>query len=57
MENEKRSATFPIRLKPSIKKAAEEAARADNRSLSSLIETLLLQHLEAKGLLPKGAAE
>lgn len=48
-----KTAQVNLRLKPELKAAAEEAARADNRSLTSLIETLLLSHLREKGFLPK----
>ena len=45
-----------VRLPPEVKEAAERAAKDDVRSLSSLIEKLLTEHLKAKGYLPKGAA-
>jgi hypothetical protein len=40
-------------MEPSLKEAAETAARDDQRSLTSLIEKLLVDHLRAKGYLPK----
>lgn len=52
MENDElRSKPFQLRMRPSVKVAGEKAAKAENRSLSSLIETLLIQYLEAKGYL------
>jgi hypothetical protein len=47
------SAVFMIRMKPSVKAAAEKAAEADNRSLAAYIETLLESHLRDEGYLPK----
>ena len=41
-----------MRMQPSVKRAGELAARDDNRSLSSLLETLLIAHLKARGLWP-----
>lgn len=54
MDDELRSKPFQIRMRPSVKTAGEKAAKADNRSLSSLIETLLIEYLTAKGYLGKG---
>jgi hypothetical protein len=54
MEDELRSKPFQIRMRPSVKTAGEKAAKADNRSLSSLIETLLIEYLTAKGYFGKG---
>jgi hypothetical protein len=54
---EKKTAPFQVRMRPSVKAAAEEAAAAENRSLSSLIETLLINHLRAMGYLPAGEAK
>ncbi|MGA7451641.1 MAG: hypothetical protein WBW73_10310 [Rhodoplanes sp.] len=45
MKKETRSAVMQLRVRPSIKKAAEEAAAADNRSLTSLVEKLLTDYL------------
>jgi hypothetical protein len=52
MKQELRSAPFQIRMQPSVKAAGEKAAAAANRSLSSLMETLLIEHLKAHGYLP-----
>jgi hypothetical protein len=51
MANETRSANVMVRLRPSLKSAAEKAAKDDTRSLSSLIEKLLVEHLKTKGYL------
>jgi hypothetical protein len=52
MSQESRSVPFQLRMQPSVKRAGELAARDDNRSLSSLLETLLIAHLRTKGYLP-----
>jgi hypothetical protein len=54
MDDELRSTPFQIRMRPSVKKAGELAAKDSNRSLSALIETLLIQHLKESGYLPSG---
>ena len=41
-----------IRLSSDLKRVAEEAAEADRRSVSSLIEKLLIEHLQATGYVP-----
>jgi hypothetical protein len=51
MDDEPRSMPFQMRMRPSVKAAGEKAAQASNRSLSSLIETLLIDHLKATGFL------
>lgn len=53
MKKENKSATFAVRMRPSVKEAAEELAAEENRSLSSLMETLLIEYLKEKGRLPK----
>jgi hypothetical protein len=53
MAKETKSATFLVRMQPSVKAAAEKAAADDQRSLSSLIEKLLTDHLRKKGYLSK----
>ncbi len=47
-----RTANIGIRVEPKIKDAAEKAAAADHRSVASLIEKLLVEHLRANGYLP-----
>lgn len=49
MQNEKKTAQFAVRMRPSIKEAGEKAAADENRSLSSLMETLLIEYLKQKG--------
>ena len=51
----KRIKTTPIflRVEPALKEAAEAAARLDSRSLASLIEKLLRDHLKALGIDPE----
>jgi len=39
-------------MQPTVKAAGEKAAADQNRSLSSLMETLLIDHLKATGYLP-----
>jgi hypothetical protein len=48
---ETKIAQVNLRLRPSLKAAAEKAAEDDNRSLTSLIEKLLTDHLKKKGFL------
>jgi hypothetical protein len=52
MTKETKSATLLLRMRPDVKAAGHEAAEQSNRSLSSLIETLLIQHCRELGLLP-----
>lgn len=52
MANETRTANVMVRITPSMKAMAERAAKNDTRSLSSLIEKLLTEHLKAEGYLP-----
>lgn len=42
-----------VRLSVEVKKAAEKAAKEDFRTLSSLVEKLLVEHLRATGHLKK----
>lgn len=46
-----KTATLNLRVDPEIKDAAEKAAADDRRSLTSLIEKLLTDHLRKKGYL------
>lgn len=50
-DGETKSAQMLVRMKPRVKAAAEKAAADDHRSLTSLIEKLLTEHLKAKGYL------
>jgi hypothetical protein len=52
----RKTATLNLRIAPKVKEAAEQAADDDNRSLTSLVETLLLSHLREHGYLPRDAA-
>ena len=54
VEPERKSAQFMIRMRPSVKSAGENAARDENRSLASLMETLLIEHLKERGYLTAG---
>jgi hypothetical protein len=48
-EQRKKTATLNLRIDPALKEAAEKAAADDHRSLTSLMEKLLIEHLKAKG--------
>jgi hypothetical protein len=48
MSSELKTAQVNLRLEPSLKAAAEEAAKADRRSLTSYIEKLIEDDLRAK---------
>ena len=47
-----RSVTICVRVTPEIKAAAESAAADDYRSVASLIEKALVEHLRHRGYLP-----
>jgi hypothetical protein len=49
---ETKSTQILIRVRPSLKALAEKAAADDQRSLSSLFEKLLTDHLQTKGYIP-----
>ena len=46
--------TLNLRIEPALKDAAEKAAAADRRSLTSLIEKLLADYLRKEGYLKTG---
>ncbi len=48
-----KSATLNLRIDPDIKEAAETAAADDRRSLTSLVEKLLIDYLRKRGYLAK----
>ena len=48
-----RDFAISIRVEADVKKAAEKAAEADHRSVASLVEKLLIEHLKAGGYLKK----
>ena len=50
-EQRRKTATINLRMEPSLKVAAERAAGDDHRSLTSLVEKLLTEHLKANGYL------
>lgn len=47
-----KTATMTLRVDPEIKAAAEKAAAQDCRSLTSLIEMLLVKHCKSLSLYP-----
>lgn len=49
MEKEKRTESLHIRIKPSTKKAAEDAAEKHGRTLSNYIEWLIIQETKKGG--------
>lgn len=52
-----KTATLTVRLDPKIKAAAEAAAEHDHRSLTSLLEVLIVNHCRALGLSPEHFAK
>jgi hypothetical protein len=50
---ETKTSIVQLRIRPSLKEAAEKAAEADQRSLTSLVEKLLTDFLKKSGYLPK----
>jgi hypothetical protein len=50
-EQRKKTATLNLRIEPAIKEAAERAAAEQRRSLTSLVELLLVEHLRANSYL------
>jgi hypothetical protein len=55
MKGELKTAQVNLRLEPSLKAAAEEAAKADRRSLTSYIEKLIEDDLRATKQQPVAA--
>ena len=47
----KKTAAIGVRVDPQVKRAAENAALDDHRSVASLVEKLLIQHLREFGYL------
>jgi hypothetical protein len=47
-----RTAQVNLRVSPELKEAAEAAAEEQQRSLTSLIEVLLMKHLRETGRIP-----
>jgi hypothetical protein len=54
-EKRLKTAQVNLRLLPDLKAAAEKAAADDHRSLTSMIEKLLTDHLRERGYLPQPA--
>lgn len=52
-EKRLKTAQMNLRLRPELKEAAERAARDDNRTLTSLIEKLLMDYCRKRGVLKK----
>lgn len=50
-EQRKKTATLNLRISPALKEVAEKAAADDHRSLTSLVEKLLTDHLRERGYL------
>jgi len=48
-----RTATIGFRVEPYVKEAAERAATKDRRSLSSLLEKILVEFLSTQHFLPQ----
>jgi len=53
MDKETKSKQFALRMRPAVYAAGERAAADEERSLGWLMEKLLIEHLQAKGYLPK----
>jgi hypothetical protein len=51
VEQRKKTATLNLRIDPALKAAAEKSAADERRSVTSLVEVLLSEHLKAKGYL------
>jgi hypothetical protein len=52
-EKRLKTAQVNLRIDPELKALADRAARAENRSLTSLVEKLLTDFLKKNGYLPK----
>lgn len=52
-----KTATLSVRLDPEIKAAAEAAAELERRSLTGLLEVLILNHCRTMGISPKSRAK
>lgn len=51
-EQRRKTSTLNLRIDPALKDAAEQAAMDDHRSLTALIEKLLIDHLRSLRLWP-----
>lgn len=45
-----KTATLTIRVEPNLKEALRSAAQAEHRSISNMIEVLILEHCEKNGI-------
>jgi hypothetical protein len=52
-----KTVTMTLRVDPRIKAAVEAAAQRDHRSMTSLIEVLILNHCRSVGLNPMRSSE
>jgi hypothetical protein len=52
-----KTAQLNLRISPALKAAAEQAAADDQRSVTSLIEKLLTDHLQERGYLARRSAK
>ncbi len=52
-----KTATITVRIDPKIKAAAEAAAEHDHRSLTSLLEILIVNHCRVLGLSPEQSSK
>jgi hypothetical protein len=52
-----KTAQINLKIMPELKEAAEKAAAADQRTLTSLIEKLLTAYCEEHGFLPSDGAK
>jgi hypothetical protein len=56
-DKQKRTAALGLRLTPTVRAALDKAAAADNRSVASFVEKLLIDHLRKWNLLPEPKAD
>jgi hypothetical protein len=56
-EKQNRTAPLGLRLTPTVRAALDKAAAADNRSVASFVERLLIDHLKKMKLLPEPKAD
>lgn len=51
MEKRRKTATINIRMEPELKQLVEKAAADDRRSITTLLEKLLVDYLRERGYL------
>jgi|GEM_PF-4627953 uncharacterized protein (DUF1778 family) len=54
-EKRLKTESINVRVKPEIKRLAEELAERENRTLSNWVESLILREAEKAGIRPKRA--